>query len=209
MINLLVIDPQPVVRCGFKTFLADYDFLDVVHAVGDVDEAIEYIKSNPVDILISEMSFTNVSPIDLIGKVKSVNPEINVVFFTTQDQQIYSVPLLRVGAIGFLSKNIKASVMADAINKIKSYKLHITNNFNNELKLDLDIEKPRNRFGTLSSREIEVLKYLTDGKRNIEIAERLNINQKTVNTYKNRMMHKLNVNNMFDLYLQAKNMNLV
>lgn len=127
-------------RCGFKTFLADYDFLDVVHAVGDVDEAIKYIKSNPVDILISEMSFTNVSPIDLIGKVKSINPEINVVFFTTQDQQIYSVPLLRAGAIGFLSKNI---------------------------------------------------------------------NQKTVNTYKNRMMHKLNVNNMFDLYLQAKNMNLV
>ena len=84
MINLVVIDPQPVVRCGFKTFLADYDFLDVVH--GDVDEAIEYIKSNPIDILISEMSFTNVSPIDLIGKVKSVNPEINVVFFTTQDQ---------------------------------------------------------------------------------------------------------------------------
>jgi DNA-binding NarL/FixJ family response regulator len=54
-----------------------------------------------------------------------------------------------------------------------------------------------------------VLKYLTDGKRNIEIAERLNINQKTVNTYKNRMMHKLKVDNMFDLYLQAKNMNLV
>ena len=86
------------------------------------------------------MSFTNVSPIDLIGKVKSVNPEINVVFFTTQDQQIYSVPQLRAGAIGFLSKNI---------------------------------------------------------------------NQKTVNSYKNRMMHKLNVNNIFDLYLHAKNMNLV
>ena len=116
---------------------------------------------------------------------------------------------MRAGASGFLSKNIKASVMADDINKIKSYKLHITNNFNNELKLDLDIEKPRNRFWTLSSREIEVLKYLTDGKRNIEIAERLSINQKTVNSYKNRMMHKLNVNNMFDLYLQAKNMNLV
>ena len=88
MINLLVIDPQPVARCVFKTFLADYDFLDVVHAVDDVDDAIEYIKSNTVDILISEMSFTNVSPIDLIGKVKSVNPEINVVFFTIQDQQI-------------------------------------------------------------------------------------------------------------------------
>ncbi|MEK9517088.1 MAG: response regulator transcription factor [Flavobacteriaceae bacterium] len=209
MINLLVIDPQPIVRCGFKTFLSEYDFLNVVYAAEDLEEAMDYMKPESVDVLISEMSFTNVSPINLIKKVKSLNPDIDVIFFTTQDQQIYSVPLLRAGAIGYLSKNIKASVMADAIHKIKSYKLHITNNFNNELKLDLDIEKPRNRFGTLSSREIEVLKYLTDGKRNIEIAKRLNINQKTVNTYKNRMMHKLNVDNMFDLYLQAKNMNLV
>lgn len=209
MINLLVIDPQPIVRCGFKTFLSEYDFLNVVYAAEDLEEAMDYMKSESVDVLISEMSFTNVSPINLIKKVKSLNPDIDVIFFTTQDQQIYSVPLLRAGAIGYLSKNIKASVMADAIHKIKSYKLHITNNFNNELKLDLDIEKPRNRFGTLSSREIEVLKYLTDGKRNIKIAKRLNINQKTVNTYKNRMMHKLNVDNMFDLYLQAKNMNLV
>ena len=209
MINLLVIDPQPIVRCGFKTFFSEYDFLNVVYAAEDLEEAMDYMKSESVDVLISEMSFTNVSPINLIKKVKSLNPDIDVIFFTTQDKQIYSFPLLRAGAIGYLSKNIKASVMADAIHKIKSYKLHITNNFNNELKLDLDIEIPRNRFGTLSSREIEVLKYLTDGKRNIEIAKRLNINQKTVNTYKNRMMHKLNVDNMFDLYLQAKNMNLV
>ena len=122
MINLLIIDPQPVVRCGFKDFLSDYDFLDVVLATGDSDEAIAYIKSNPVDILISEMSFADVSPIRLIKKVKKINPEIDVIFFTTQDQQIYSVPLLKAGAIGFLSKNVKASVMADAIHKIKSYK---------------------------------------------------------------------------------------
>ena len=209
MINLLLVDPQPIVRCGFKNFLADYDFLDVVSTTGKVSEAITYIESNPIDIMISEMCFENTSPIDLIDKVKKINPEIKVIFFTTQDQQIYSIPLMRAGALGFLSKNIKASVMADAINKINSYRIHITNNFNNELTLDFDIDKPRNPFGTLSSREIEVLKYLTDGKRNIEIAEYLNINQKTVNTYKNRMMHKLKVDNMFDLYLQAKNFNLV
>ncbi len=99
--------------------------------------------------------------------------------------------------------------MEDAINKIKSYKTYITNNFNNKLKLDLDIERPKNTYGTMSLIEIEVLKHLTDGKRNIEIAECLKINQKTVNTYKNWMMHKFKVTNMFDLFIQAKNLNLV
>jgi len=209
MINLVVIDPHPIVRSGFKNFLSDFDFLEVVHVSEGLKGAIDFIESNPVDIVISEMVLDDESPINLINKIKSIKPETNVIFFTNQDQEIYSIPLLKAGAMGFLSKNICASVLADAIKKIKSYKLYITNNFNNELKLDLDMEKPRNNFGKLSSREIEVLKYLTDGKRNIEIAECLKINQKTVNTYKNRMMHKLKVTNMFDLYLQAKNQNLV
>ena len=99
--------------------------------------------------------------------------------------------------------------MADAISKIHNHKLYITNNFNNQLNLEIDLERPRNSLGKLSARETEVLKYLTDGKRNIKIAQQLKINQKTVNTYKNRMMQKLQVNNMFYLSLQAKNMNIV
>jgi|TARA_B110000259_G_scaffold119900_1_gene136323 DNA-binding NarL/FixJ family response regulator len=57
--------------------------------------------------------------------------------------------------------------LADAISKIHNHKLYITNNFNNQLNLEIDLERPRNSFGKLSAREIEVLKYLTDGKRNI------------------------------------------
>ena len=56
--------------------------------------------------------------------------------------------------------------MADAISKIHNHKLYITNNFNNQLNLEIDLERPRKSFGKLSAREIEVLKYLTDGKKN-------------------------------------------
>ena len=75
-----------------------------------------------------------------------------MVFFINQDQQIYSVHLLRIGAIGFLSKNLKGSVMAGTINKIKSYKLHINDNFKNELKLDLEIENPEIVLNTFLNR---------------------------------------------------------
>jgi len=209
MIKIAIIDPHPIVRCGFQNFFSDFDQIDVVNTSACLSQSIKYLESNLVDILISEMVLSDETPTNLINRVKEVNPEINIVFFTDEDQEIYSIPLLKAGALGFLSKNVDASVMADAIHKINCYKLYITNNFNNELSLDLDLEKPRNDYGTLSSREIEVLKFLTEGKRNIEIAECLKINQKTVNTYKNRMMHKLKVNNLFDLYVQAKNLNLV
>tara|TARA_X000000950_G_scaffold58537_2_gene70810 strand:+ start:25935 stop:26564 length:630 start_codon:yes stop_codon:yes gene_type:complete len=209
MINLLVLDPHPIVRSSFKDFLSDYNFLNVSGCVETAKEGLSFIDSNPIDVLISEMILIDESPINLINQIKEIKPQIKVIFFTSQDENVYSFPLLKAGAIGFLSKNIKASVLAEAIKKVQSYELYITNNFNNQLDLDIDLEKPRNSFGSLSAREIEVLKYLTDGKRNIEIAERLKINQKTVNTYKNRMMQKLNVDNMLDLYLQAKNLSLV
>lgn len=209
MINLLVLDPHPIVRSSFKDFLSDYNFLNVSVCVETAKEALSFIDSNPIDVLISEIILIDESPINLINQIKEIKPQIKVIFFTSQDENVYSFPLLKAGAIGFLSKNIKASVLAEAIKKVQSYELYITNNFNNQLDLDIDLEKPRNSFGSLSAREIEVLKYLTDGKRNIEIAERLKINQKTVNTYKNRMMQKLNVDNILDLYLQAKNLSLV
>ena len=209
MINLLVIDPHPIVRSGFKNFLSDFDHLNIDYITDNACDALSYIESNSIDIIISEMVLSDISPFTFINKSKKINPDINIVFFSHMDENIYSIPLLRGGAIGYLSKNVKAKVMADALSKIHTNNLYIINNFNNELSLDVDLDRPRNCFETLSAREIEVLKYLTDGKRNIEIARRLDINQKTVNTYKNRMMQKLNVNNVFDLYLQAKNMNLV
>ena len=209
MINLLVLDPHPVVRCGFKTFLKGCDFVKIVKCVENIEQAMEIVDNHHIDILITEMVLNDESPINLIAQAKKSCPEIEIIIYTSLDENIYSIPLLKAGAIGFLSKKVEACVLAEALSKIHNHKLYITNNFNNQLNLEIDLERPRNSFGKLSAREIEVLKYLTDGKRNIEIAQQLKINQKTVNTYKNRMMQKLQVNNMFDLYLQAKNMNIV
>jgi DNA-binding NarL/FixJ family response regulator len=95
--------------------------------------------------------------------------------------------------------------MVDGIKKIK---LYITNNLNNELNLNFNEELPKNNFIILSSRKIEVLKYITEGKRNIIFTEYLKINQKIVNISKNSIMCKLKASNMFDLYIQAENLNL-
>lgn len=68
----------------------------------------------------------------------------------------------------------------------------------------MDVDYPRTNFEILSSREIEVLKFLVDGAKNIDIAKQLKINHKTVNTYKTRILKKLNVENAFDLYMHTK-----
>jgi DNA-binding NarL/FixJ family response regulator len=99
--------------------------------------------------------------------------------------------------------------MIDAIEKVHHKGYHITSNFANQINKNVDLHRPRNAYGTLSSREIEVLKYLIEGKRNVEIAATLKIHQKTVNTYKSRLMKKLEVTNSADLYQQAFNLELI
>jgi len=99
--------------------------------------------------------------------------------------------------------------MIEAIEKAVKLGYHITSNFANEIINNVDLSRPRNAYDTLSSREIEVLKFLVEGKRNIDIAQTLKINQKTVNTYKSRLMKKLDVKNQVDLFQQARNLELL
>jgi DNA-binding CsgD family transcriptional regulator len=97
----------------------------------------------------------------------------------------------------------------EAIEKVVHSGYHITTNFAHEINNNIDLSRPRNAYETLSPREIEVLKLLVEGKRNIEIASNLEINQKTVNTYKTRLMKKLEVKNSVDLFQQARNFDLI
>lgn len=86
--------------------------------------------------------------------------------------------------------------------------MFITNELAQRLAFDESTQKPRRFFRKLSSREVEVLKLLASGKRNKEVAEGLNLNEKTVSTYKARLMKKLNVDNLVDLLQQAKALEL-
>ena len=143
-----------------------------------------------------------------IKTIKENHPNTSIIIYTSLPQTIYGISLLKAGAAGYLSKGVSRKVMIEAIEKVVGNGYHITTNFANELNNNIDLSRPRNAYETLSPREVEVLKLLIEGKRNIEISSSLNINQKTVNTYKTRLMRKLEVKNPVDLYQQAKNYNL-
>lgn len=203
MINIVLLDPYPVVQKGFKTFFENLDKINLLESVCSVEALFDTLKNRTVDVVITEMELQDVSPVRLIRSLKDAYPKLKVIIFTTLPKSIYELSLLKAGATGFISKKVAPEVMIEAIEKAAENDFHITTNFANEITRNIDVHKPRNAYGTLSSREIEVLKYLIDGKRNIEIAELLKINQKTVNTYKRRVMKKLDVKNLVNLYKQV------
>lgn len=208
MIKLVLLDPHPVVQKGFKTFFKKTETILVKGTFTTIKELVDFLSHDTADVVVLEMELPDGSAVETIRKVKLMHSKIAILIYTSLPQSIYGISLLKAGAVGYLSKKVSRKVLIEAIEKVVTIGYHITSNFANQISNNVDLSKPRNAYGTLSSREIEVLKYLIEGDRNIEIAEKLKINQKTVNTYKSRLMKKLDVQNQVDLYQQARNLDL-
>ena len=209
MIQIVLLDPHPVVQKGFKTFFNKKDHIKVLGTFSKTQQLFDFLQKNTIDIVIIEMELKDVSTVQTVRKLKLLYPNISTLIFTSLRESVYGISILKAGAKGFLSKEISRETMIDAIEKVHHKGYHITSNFANQINKNVDLHRPRNAYGTLSSREIEVLKYLIEGKRNVEIAATLKIHQKTVNTYKSRLMKKLEVTNSADLNQQAFNLELI
>lgn len=209
MIQIALLDPHPIVQKGFKSFFKNTHHIEVLGTFTKIKQLFDFLLENYIDIIIMEMELKDGSSVQTVKKIKSLYPNTLILIYTSLKESVYGLSLLRAGARGFLSKEISQETLIEAIEKVCHDGYHITSNFTNQINKNVDLHRPRNAYGTLSSREIEVLKYLIDGKRNIEIAAALKINQKTVNTYKSRLMKKLDVNNAADLYQQAYNLELI
>ena len=209
MIQIALLDPHPIVQKGFKSFFKNTSHIEVLGTFTKIKQLFDFLLENYIDIIIMEMELKDGSSVQTVKKIKSLYPDTLILIYTSLKESVYGLSILRAGARGFLSKEISQETLIEAIEKVYHDGYHITSNFANQINKNVDLHRPRNAYGTLSSREIEVLKFLIDGKRNIEIAATLKINQKTVNTYKSRLMKKLDVNNAADLYQQAFNLELI
>lgn len=167
-----------------------------------------YLDQNPVDLVLLEMDIPEINGITALRKLKKDHPNVRVLMFSAQPEDVYAISTLRAGASGYLSKKSALTELSDAITKVAHGGMFITNELAQRLAFDESTNKPRRFFRKLSTREVEVLKLLAQGKRNKFVAEELGLNEKTVSTYKARLMRKLNVDNMVDMLQQAKALEL-
>ena len=208
MIKVLVADNHPIVRAGLNSVIKSSKTADVVGNVSTTSELFNFLSKEKVDIILLEMDIPEINGITALRKLKKDFPDVKVLIFSGQPEDVYALSTLRAGASGYLSKNADVLLISDAISKIMEGGMFITNELAQRLAFDESTKKPRRFFRKLSTREIEVLKLLAAGKRNKHVAEELGLNEKTVSTYKARLMKKLNVDNFVDMLQQAKALEL-
>lgn len=208
MIKLLVADNHPIVRFGIETLLEEQEDIRLIGDVPTTRKLFEKLEEEAPDVLLLEMDIPEINGVAALRKIRCEYPEVKVLIYSGQSEDVYALSTIRAGASGYLSKNSGLNNLATAIRKVGYGGMFITNELAQRLAFDEGMQRPRRFFRKLSTREVEVLKMLANGKRNKEVAMGLNLNEKTVSTYKARLMKKLNVDNMVDLLQQAKALEL-
>lgn len=208
MIKVLIADSHPIVRMGIQNVLKSASDFEIIGDVATTTELFTQLKTLNPDVVILEMDIPEINGIATLRKLKQEYPDIKVLIYSGQSEDVYALSTIRAGAFGYLSKTAELDYIISAVRKVSEGNMFITNELAQRLAFDEGTQKPRRFFRKLSTREVEVLKLLASGKRNKEVALGLNLNEKTVSTYKARLMKKLNVDNLVDLLQQAKALEL-
>lgn len=208
MIKVLIADNHPIVRMGVRSVLESANGFQVVDDVATTGELFERLEKLTPDVVMLEMDIPEINGIAVLRKIKKSFPDVKVLMYSGQSEDVYALSSIRAGAFGYLAKTSELEYIVSAVKKVAEGNMFITNELAQRLAFDEGTQKPRRFFRKLSTREVEVLKLLASGKRNKDVALGLNLNEKTVSTYKARLMKKLNVDNMVDLLQQAKALEL-
>jgi len=199
MIRVLVADHQPIVSYGIRMFFENSTDVKIVNTASSAKQLLDYLKKSNTDVVLMSIDLPDTNGITLLRTIKKEYSDVSVIMFSTHPEDIYAISAIKAGASGYLSKTVKTSTIKRAILKVYKGGIYVSNELAETLTFEKNSLGTMNLYKKLSTREVEVLKLISSGKRNNEIASQLNINEKTVSTYKIRLMKKLNVSNLVEL----------
>lgn len=209
MIKVTIADNQPVVHFGIKSYFKNHSKINIVGQFDTFSAVANLLKSKAIDVLVLDLELEGlVSMVYLKTLIKDF-PKTRIIIFSNLSEQIYTPNAIKAGVSAYVHKNSKLEKLESAILKVNEGEIIFSEDVKKKLAAIAKQNKNERLYRKLSSREIEVLRYLSDGKKNNEIAKILDLNEKTISTYKLRLLNKLNVTNLVDLVNKAKTLDIV
>lgn len=189
-LRILLVDDHAVVRDGLAAVLATDTGFEVSAAVGSIDEALLRLRQQPVDVLLLDLLLGSENALERLSELRALAPGTTVLLLSSAQDEGLARQALRLGARGFLTKDIDGEALISAIKAAHRGELQLSGKLDARLVRGPD---PAAAAG-LSQREIDVLQQLAEGLSNAEIAERLGIGETTVKTHVGNLLAKLGVN---------------
>ena len=208
-IKLVLVDDHQIVRDGVKVLLMNVPDIEVVGEAADSSELFELLKTIQVDIIMMDISMPEHSGIEVTEIIKKQGLDVKVIMLTADVSDAAVFDSLKAGALGYLPKNAKRDEILQAIYKVNEGEEYIAESITNAV-LKTYISKARNlnyidpiRNIELSKREIEIVELFSEGLSYKEIANRLYISTRTVESHKNNILEKLELKTIVDMVKYA------
>jgi two-component system NarL family response regulator len=198
-IKVLIADDHRVVREGLSAILKTKEAIEVVGEAKDGQEAVEKARALLPDVILMDVSMPRMGGVEATRIIKRELPHIGIVALTMYEEQQYIFDLVRAGATGYLLKDTDSAQIVSAIRAINRGESLIHPSVASKILAEFSLlsqGKGKKRPGAdhdLTEREITVLRLVADGKTNKEVANNLDLSEKTVKNHVRNIFHKLQV----------------
>jgi two-component system, NarL family, invasion response regulator UvrY len=191
-IRVFLIDDHALVRTGMKMILSSEIDMVVVGEAASGEEALPLIRKLAPDVVLCDLHLPGISGLEVTERLAHGDSAPRVVIVSVLEDGPLPKRLMEAGASGYLGKGGDAVELVRAVREVARGKRYLGNNIAQNLAL-LNVSGDASPFDALSPRELEVAMLLTQGLRQEDIAKRLNLSAKTVNTHKTRLFEKTGV----------------
>ena len=191
--NILICDDHKIVRDGLRQILAQHENIQLINEAATGDEALSMLGYANYDLLLLDISLPDQSGLVVLQQVKEKWPNTNVLMLSMHPQEQYAIRALKYGASGYLTKDAASEELMLAVKKIAENGKYISESLADCIALQINQEENQPNHERLSDREFEIMIKIAGGKSLKEIGNELFISNKTVSTYRSRIMEKMNL----------------
>lgn len=204
-IRILIVDDHTAIREGLCSLLSREPGFEVCGDVGTVAAALSLVREASPTVAIVDISIGNESGLDLIRRIKEVDDSVRILSWSMYDDLLYAERALGAGAMGFINKRESTRKIVEAIRTIKDGDVYLSERMKNHMIHRSVGGRPavKTPIETLSNRELEVFKLIGTGMTTAEISKQLHLSVKTVETHRQRIKGKLQLDDANKLAREA------
>lgn len=203
MVDILIADDHALIREGLKKILRNGNILQVVAEACNVVEMMKKLEKTKVDVIVLDISMPGMSGLEAIKEIKRFYPKIPILILSIHPEERFALRAIKAGASGYITKHCVADELTKAIEMVYHKQRYISEKLTQELLHELGGQQQKESYECLSDREFEILIRIAIGDGAQKISNELNIATSTVNTYRQRILEKLNLSSTAELIRYA------
>ncbi len=206
MAKIVIVDDHPVTRDGLMMRLGLEEDLIVCGEASDINDALELVASTQPDLAVIDVSLESGSGIELVKELKARFSDLRILVWSMYDESLYAERAIQAGASGYINKKHVREEIVNAIRTVLAGNVYLSSDYSTKIVNRLEIGKTivsKAPEKLLSDRELEAFTLIGRGLKTAEVAERMELTTKTIETYRSRIKSKLELSHAGELSLEA------